>query len=152
MISEVIKFLTTDIWRFRSSDLPRSKSFLIKLLRILILSIRGLSEDKGPLRASALTFFSSLSVVPVLATLFGVAKGFGFEKALERQLLEKLEGQEEVVSWIIKFSRTALESTRGGLIAGVGVMFLFWTIIKVLGNIEDSFNDIWGVKKRKAFC
>ena len=147
MISEAIKFATTDIWRIRSRDLPRPRWFLIRLLRILILSVRGLLEDRGTLRASALTFWSSLSVVPVVAMLFGIAKGFGFERNLERQLLERLEGQEEVVSWIIKFAHAALETTRGGVIAGVGILFLFWTIIKVLGNIENSFNDIWGVKK-----
>ncbi|UCF56711.1 MAG: YihY family inner membrane protein [Deltaproteobacteria bacterium] len=152
MISEVIKFLTTDIWRIRSRDLPRSRWFLIRLLRILILSIRGLIEDRGPLRASALTFWSSLSVVPVVAMLFGIAKGFGFERNLERQLLEKLEGQEEVVSWIIKFAHTTLETARGGVIAGLGILFLFWTIIKVLGNIEHSFNDIWGVKKGRPIA
>jgi membrane protein len=151
MISDLIKFVTIDIWRFRSRDLPKRKSFLIKLLRIVILSIRGLIEDRGSLRASALTFWSALSVVPVVAMLFGIAKGFGFEKTLERQLIEKLEGQEEVLSWIIKFAHSALETTRGGVIAGLGMVILFWAIIKVLGNIEDSFNDIWGVKKGRPF-
>ena len=149
MISELIKFVTIDIWRIRSRDLPRSRWFLIRLLRIIILSIRGLIEDKGPLRASALTFWSSLSVVPVAAMLFGIAKGFGFESALKRQLIEKLEGQEEVVTWIIKFANTMLETVKGGVMAGVGILILFWTIIKVLSNIEDSFNDIWGVKKSR---
>ena len=147
MLSEVIKFVTTDIWRIRSKDLPRPRWFLIRLLRILILSIRGLFEDKGSLRASALTFWSTLSVVPVVAMLFGIAKGFGFQKNLETQLLEKLEGQEEVVSWIIKFAHNTLETTKGGVIAGIGILVLFWTIIKVLGNIENAFNDIWGVKQ-----
>ena len=151
MISDLIKFVTIDIWRFRARDLPKRKSFLIKLLRIFVLSIRGLIEDRGSLRASALTFWSALSVVPVVAMLFGIAKGFGFERTLERQLIEKLEGQEEVVSWIIKFAHSALETTRGGLIAGLGILILFWAIIKVLGNIEDSFNDIWGVKKGRPF-
>ena len=151
MISEVIKFLTIDLWRIRSGDVPRSRWFLVRLLRICVLSIRGLIEDKGPLRASALTFWSLLSVVPVAAMLFGIAKGFGFERTLEGQLMEKLEGQEEVVTWIIKFAQTTLENTRGGLIAGVGILFLFGTIIKVLSNIEQSFNDIWGIKKGRPF-
>jgi len=151
MISELIKFLTIDLWRIRSRDVPRSRWFLVRLLRICVLSIRGLIEDKGPLRASALTFWSLLSVVPVAAMLFGIAKGFGFERALKSQLITKLEGQEEVVSWIIKFAETTLETTRGGVIAGLGMLFLFWTIIKVLSNIEQSFNDIWGIKKARPF-
>ncbi|MGD9033886.1 MAG: YihY/virulence factor BrkB family protein, partial [Desulfobacteraceae bacterium] len=151
MVSEVIKFLTIDLWRIRSGDVPRSRWFLVRLLRICVLSIRGLIEDKGPLRASALTFWSLLSVVPVAAMLFGIAKGFGFERTLKNQLIQKLEGQEEVITWIIKFAESALETTRGGVIAGVGILFLFWTIIKVLSNIEQSFNDIWGIKKARPF-
>ena len=77
---------------------------------------------------------------------FAVAKGFGFEKILATQLVEKLEGHEEVAERIIGFAQSLLENTKGGAIAGVGIVVLFWTIIKVLGNIEASFNDIWGVK------
>ena len=147
MISDIIKYITTDIWRIRSRELPRSRFFLITILRIIILSVRGIIEDKGTLRASALTFWSALSVVPVVAMVFGIAKGFGFEKTLERQVLEKLQGQEEVADFILKAAQSALETTSGGLIAGLGVLLLFWTIIKVLGNIENAFNSIWGVKK-----
>jgi len=116
-----------------------------------MLALRGFDEDKCQLRASALTFYSLLSVVPVAAMAFGIAKGFGFEKLLQRLLLERLQGQEEVVTQIIAFSNSFLENTRGGLIAGIGVVVLFWTVIGVLGNIEESFNDIWGVKKARTF-
>ena len=147
MISDIIKFVTTDIWRIRSRELPRSRFFLLTILRILILSVRGIIENKGTLRASALTFWTALAVVPFFAILFGIAKGFGLDKNLENQLLEIMPGQEEVASWIIQFAHSALETTRGGVIAGVGVLAFFWTIIKVFGNIEASFNGIWGVKK-----
>ena len=147
MISDIIKYVTIDIWRIRSRELPRSRFFLLTILRILILSIRGIVEDKGTLRASALTFWSALSVVPVVAMIFGIAKGFGFEKTLESQVLEKLQGQEEVADFILKAAQSALNTTSGGLIAGLGVLLLFWTIMKVLGNIENAFNNIWGVKK-----
>ena len=83
--------------------------------------------------------------------LFGIAKGFGFEKILEKQLLEKLDSQGEVVVRIIDYARTLLENTKGGMIAGIGIALLFWAIIKVLGNIEKSFNDIWGIKKGRPF-
>jgi membrane protein len=89
--------------------------------------------------------------VPIFAMIFGVAKGFGFEKILEKQLLEKLEGQGEVVIRVIDYANALLENTKGGMMAGIGLVVLFWAIIKVLGNIEKSFNDIWGVKKGRPF-
>jgi membrane protein len=112
-ITRIINFLQTDVWRIRANKLPRVKSFWLKQLRIILLAVRGFDEDKCQLRASALTFFSLLSVVPVVAMAFGIAKGFGLEQILEKQLYEKMPGQEEVVRWIIEFSQTFLESTKG---------------------------------------
>jgi membrane protein len=150
MIPKIISFITTDIWRIRLKSLSRWKSFFIKQLRIILLALRGFDEDRCQLRASALTFFSLLSIVPVVAMAFGIAKGFGFEMLLEKQLLERLPGQEEVITQIIQFSRNLLDNTKGGIVAGIGVLLLFWTVIKVLGNIERSFNDIWGIKKARS--
>ncbi len=84
-LSETIQFLKTDIWRIRSSKLTGQKSFWIRQLRIILLAIRGFGEDKCQLRASALTYYSLMSVVPVAAMAFGIAKGFGFEKLLEEK-------------------------------------------------------------------
>ncbi|MFA4992256.1 MAG: YhjD/YihY/BrkB family envelope integrity protein [Candidatus Omnitrophota bacterium] len=150
MISKVLSFLKRDVWRIRSSKLSRRKSFLINQLRIVLLAVRNFDQDKCNLRASALTYYSLLSVVPVLAVAFGIAKGFGLEKLLEKLIVERLPGQEEIVTNMINFSHALLENTKGGLVAGIGVAVLLWTVIKVLGNIEKSFNDIWGIKKMRS--
>ena len=150
MLSKVVNFLKTDIWRIRLKTYPRSKSFFLRQLRIILLAVRGFDEDKCAFRASALTFYSLLSVVPVIAMMFGVAKGFGLEKRVQTEILKRLQGQEEVAKSIFKFANSLLENASGGFIAGIGVAFLFWTIIKLLGNIEHSFNDIWGVKTSRS--
>ena len=150
MLSRVINFLKTDIWRIRLKNYPRSKSFFLRQLRIIVLAIRGFDEDKCKFRASALTFYSLLSVVPVIAMMFGIAKGFGLEKRVETELMQKMQGQEEVAERILNFANSLLENASGGFIAGVGVAFLFWTIIKLLSNIENSFNNIWGVKTPRS--
>ena len=106
-ISRAIKFVTVDIWLIRLEDLPFGKSSLIKQLRIFILTVRGFDEDKCFTRASSLTFYTLLSIVPVMAMLFGVAKGFGFEKVLKNELSElvvKLPGQEEVLNKAIQYA------------------------------------------------
>ncbi|MBU3911539.1 MAG: YihY/virulence factor BrkB family protein [Candidatus Omnitrophica bacterium] len=151
MISRIMHFITVEIWRIQLHKLSRSRSFLIKHFRIALLVIRGFNEDKCQLRASALTFYSLLSIVPVAAMAFGIAKGFGLEKLLEHQLIDKFPGQTEVMGQIINFSKSLLENTKGGMIAGIGVAILFWAVINVLSNIEKSFNDIWGVKKARNF-
>jgi membrane protein len=144
------QFLKSDIWRIQARKLSRRRLSYINPLRILLLAIRRFFEDKCELRASALTFYSLLSIVPVVAMAFGVAKGFGLEKILEAQLLAKLEGQPEIADRLLGFSRSLLENTKGGAIAGVGVAVLFWSVIKVLGNIESALNDIWGIPRART--
>jgi len=144
-VSDTVQFLNADIWRLQAHKLPRRRSFWITQLRIVLLAVRRFNLDRCELRASALTFYSLLSIVPVVALAFAVAKGFGVEKVLADQLMEKMQGQEEVAQRIIGFAQSLLETTKGGAIAGVGIVLLFWTVIKVLGNVEKSFNDIWGV-------
>ncbi len=152
MIARLKKFIQEDIWRIRAKDLPRPRALGLRSLRILLAAFNAFQEHRCQLRASALTFFSLLSIVPVVAMAFGIAKGFEFEKILQEKILERFEGQEEVLLEVFGFANSLLENTKGGLIAGVGVILLFWTIIKVLGNIENSFNDIWSVKQDRTLA
>ena len=85
MRAKIERFVTTDIWRVRSEELPKKKLYWFKPLRVFVLSLRHFHEDKCGMRASALTFYSLMSLVPVLAMAFGISKGFGLEKALERR-------------------------------------------------------------------
>ncbi|MDK2979254.1 MAG: rane protein [Bacteroidales bacterium] len=150
-LKKIIDFIRVDIWRISLKNMPKYQLFLIKQLRVLLLAFRGYKEDKLGLRASALTYFSMMSVVPVVAMGFGIAKGFGFEKYLENQLAQNFSGQQEVLDWIIKFAHNFLENTQGGLIAGIGIAILIWTVMKVLGNIESSFNAIWQIRTPRVW-
>ena len=142
-IQQFKTFVKRDIWRIREEEYPPGKRILYRSLKILLLTLQGFTQDRIQLRASALTFYSLLSIVPVLALGFGIAKGFGFDKDLEGFLFEKLEGQEQVATQVVEFSRALLENVKGGLMAGIGVLVLFYTVIKILSHIESAFNDIW---------
>ena len=144
----VIHFFTKQIWALDKDELSKPKGLLLKPLRVVIFTIRGYVRDNCALRASALTFYSLLSIVPVVAMAFGIAKGFGLEQRLEQQLYLRFAGQEEVLTRVIDFSRSLLENTKGGLIAGIGVVLLFWSAVKVLSHIENTLNHIWKVSAR----
>lgn len=151
LLRTIIQFIKVDVWRISMSKLPRHQHLLIIPTRILLIAFRGFREDMVMLRASALTFYSMLSVVPVVAMGFGIAKGFGFEKMLEKQLMEKFSERQEVFEWIITFAHRFLDNTKGGVIAGIGIVILLWTVMKVFGNIESSFNAIWHVHKARVW-
>ena len=132
----------------RRNDRSRMQWLMIRLARTVVLAVQGFNKHHGTLRASALTFFTLLSLVPVAAMTFGIAKGFGFERRLQQELLENFSAQQEVVQQVIGFAQNMLNNTKGGMIAGIGVVVLIWSAVKVLGNIEGSFNHIWGVRSR----
>ncbi|QSE99161.1 YihY/virulence factor BrkB family protein [Fulvivirga lutea] len=148
-IQRLINFFKKDIWEVDFKSISSSKRFLYKTIKVTILAAKGVQEDKIALRASALTYFSLLSFVPLLAIAFALAKGFGLDKVLEDQLLENFEGQEQVFQQSLNFAHNLLDSTSGGLVAGFGVVFLFYSVMKLLSNIEESFNDIWYVHQAR---
>jgi membrane protein len=147
MIVKLLNFLKEDIWLTHAHELSSFKAFLIKYVKIFLLAGHGFTEDHCSLRASALTLFTLLSIVPVLAMLFGIAKGFGFQNLLQERLLEQIPQQEEMMLQLVEFAEKLLANTQGGVVAGIGVAVLFFTVIKVISNIEESFNHIWKISK-----
>jgi membrane protein len=153
MISRILIFFKTGIWEIRLKDLSPIQAFLIKYLRVILLASQGFIRDNCQKTASVLTYFSLLNLVPVVAVAFAIAKGFGLEKLIEKQILQiadKANWQADITTQIISFSNKLLEQAKGGLIAGIGVILLFWTVISILGKIEDSLNEIWEVKKSRT--
>jgi membrane protein len=153
MISRITNFFKTGIWEIRLKDLSPLETFFIKYLRIILLASRGFIRDDCQKTASVLTYYSLLNIVPVVAVAFAIAKGFGLEKLIEKQILQmadKANWQADVTNQIISFSHKLLEQAKGGLIAGIGVVLLFWTVISILGKIEESLNDIWEVGKSRT--
>lgn len=149
-LDAIRSFLKQGIWEVSLKDLPWMKRFFIASLRILSITLRKYDADDCALRSSALTFFTLMSIVPIAAVAFAIAKGFGFRKILEQRLMEDLADHQEVVVYVIEFSRRLLDSTKGGLLAGAGIIVLLWSVIKVLENIEHSFNNIWGVTRHRS--
>ncbi|MGD9975227.1 MAG: YhjD/YihY/BrkB family envelope integrity protein [Desulfatirhabdiaceae bacterium] len=143
-------FHTGTCFQNREDESPLLARF-DKPFRVLLLAARGFKDDNCALHASALTFYSLLSIVPLLAMAFGIAKGFGFEKLLEKRLMEEFQGQQEVLTWMITFANAMLDNTQAGLVAGIGVIVLFWSVIKVLGHIEYSFNTIWHIRETRSY-
>jgi membrane protein len=147
---KVLQFLLKDLWSVKLEEYPPKTKFIFKYLRIIVLSLRGSIENKVTIRASALTYYTLMSIVPILAMGFGIAKGFGAEKYLQQQIMNSLKGQEEIADKLISFSNSMLEKTGGGLIAGIGVVLLFYSVAKVLSSIETAFNDIWKIDKSRT--
>jgi len=146
-----IRYITEDIWIIPLGDLPPHRSFVVREIRILVLAFKGFREDKIQLRASALTFYSLLSIVPVMAIAFGIARGFGFDKRLESEIMNSFQGQQEVMNYVLKIARDFLQNTSGVFFGIIGLVILLWSVMQVLDHIEKSFNHIWQIKNSRPW-
>ncbi|NPA44825.1 MAG: YihY/virulence factor BrkB family protein [Chlorobi bacterium] len=149
-IQKLRDFINNELWSVDIDKAPKPKKILVNFLRLFFLGLQSFKEDKLNVRASALTYFSLLSIVPVLALAFGIAKGFGLDDMLEREIAKSMSGQREVLNYILTFTKSMLGTARGGLIAGLGFVLLIWSVINLLSNIESSFNTVWDVKKSRT--
>jgi membrane protein len=140
-------FVSENLWQVRLGKVDKNKGILIKQLRIFTLAIKGFNEDKCLTKATALTFYTLFSIVPILALAFAIAKGFGLEKTLQSQILNSYGEYQGILSKAFVYADSLLQTAKGGIIAGFGVVLLLWSIMNLFISIEDSFNQIWEIKK-----
>jgi membrane protein len=152
ILQRLIQFFEKDIWKISIKDKHPVFSFLVRQGRIFFIAVRGFNKDKIQLRASALSFYTLLSIVPLLAMIFGISQGFGLEEYLKKILTDRFQEQQEMLNVLLGFVDRYLNRISGGFITGIGLVILFWSVMKVLGNIESSFNNIWQVKKSRMIA
>ncbi len=149
-ISRLINFLTNDIWRLDSQDVSGKRNIFYNGLKAIIMTIRNSMELQLNVRAASLTYRTLLSLVPGLAVLFAVARGFGLQNMIRGQMSTYFPGQEEVLLQVIDFIDNSLEHAQGGVFAGVGVIVLLYTVFILFSDIENNFNTIWQLSKGRT--
>lgn len=145
-ISNLFTYFTDTIFRRRESAYGnRFVRWAVRQYKLLFYTARGLIDHETIVRSAALTFYTLVSIVPILALVFAVVKGFGLMEGLIRNLYTLLPQNQEVLDYAVDFAHKALANTQGGVIAAVSIVTLFWAVIRVFGSVEDAFNNIWEV-------
>lgn len=147
----VIHFVTYDIWRITENEVSGLKELYINIIKTLILAFRGFMEEKLQTKASALTYSTLLSIVPMLAVLLGIAKGFGLQATVREELYDYFPGHVMELSKAFEFVERYLAQAQGGVILGVGLIFLLYTVVNLISAIEDTFNEIWQIQKSRPW-
>lgn len=131
---------------------PRAMIWLLaRPAKLLLYMLQGLSTHATMVRSAALTYYTLVSIVPVVALVFAVVKGFGLADGLVQNLYSVFPQIPEVVDYLVEFSQKALARTQGGLVALFSLLALFWSVWSVFGSIEDAFNNIWEVKNTRSW-
>lgn len=137
------------IWSIRERDLPPRKRLILRFYKIFHIAAHSPFNSRILSHASALSFTLLLSLIPMLAMIFSIAKGFGIQEKIEPLLLEKALGGEigaDLIPKIIEY----VDNTNVAALGSIGLLFIVYILAALLGQIEDSFNRIWSVKKSRT--
>ncbi|MCH5329733.1 MAG: YihY family inner membrane protein [Alistipes sp.] len=148
MIRRLITFFTDTLFRkrFKYEWMNRAA----RQYRLFFYTARGLQEHGTVIRCAALTFYTLISIVPILAVVFAVVKGFGLLDTIIDTLYGLFPQTPDIVDYMVEFADKALANTHSGVVAAVGVVMLFWAVIRVFGSIESAFNNIWEVTSSRS--
>lgn len=150
MLKKLVRYLKVGIWQVQDSSLSPVKRLCLDVLKKLILTIRFFTARKVMNVASALTYSTLLAIVPIMAVVFAIARGFGYNKYIEVWFRETFESQPQAAEAIIGFVNSYLTHTKSGVILGIGLVFMLYTVLMLISNIEGAFNSIWQVKKPRS--
>ncbi len=149
-IQKIIHFFQVDLFRTDTHALSPVKRICYEVLKIVYLAIRFFTTKRVLTQASALTYSTILAIVPIMAVVFAIARGFGYSKYIEVWFREALSTQSQVAEVIIGFVNSYLVHTQSGVFLGVGLVFMLYTVLMLVSNIEMTFNEIWQVKKQRS--
>ena len=149
-MSNLMHFLKVDIWRVQRDEVSAVRFFFYKLLKMLLLTVEWFLDKKMFVAAASLTYSTLLAIVPIIAVVFAIARGFGYNIYIEQWFRDTLSSQPQAAETIISFVNSYLVHTKSGVFLGVGLLFMLWTVIMLIDNIEQVFNDIWQVNKPRS--
>ena len=131
--------------------MPNLKKRIKTVADIFIISSRRYVSAQHAQRAVLLTYYTMFSIVPVAALLFGIAKGFALEQSLQDVINSRAQHNKEMLKYIYELAERTLAEASGGIIAGIGVVALLWTVIWLITNIERAFNAVWDLPSGRSW-
>lgn len=123
---------------------------LARPAKLVLYLIRGLMQHGTMVRSAALTYYTLVSIVPVVALVFAIVKGFGLADGLVQNLYSIFPQIPDIVDYVVEFAQKTLARTQGGWVAAFSLAALFWSVVSVFSSIEDAFNNIWEVSSNRS--
>lgn len=139
------RYVSVGVWR------DQRRTWKVNTVKTINLSVRSFLSSDLQSQACALTYSTLLAIVPALALLFAIGRGFGFQDLLKQQLYSYFPSQRSALDAAFNFVDSYLAQASEGIFVGVGIVFLLWTMISLLSNVETSFNSIWRVRQGRTF-
>ena len=128
------------------------KRWLYRFLQTIILVARGFKDQVLVVRANSLSFALLFAFIPMLALIYAIARGFGFEETVQHTISSSFLAEANVAPVLLEWIERYLETAREGLFLGIGLIVLIWAVYAFFNMLENSFNSIWNVKQSRSFA
>ena len=112
-LSEFLTYFTDTIFRRDVNEWRNPVvRWLVQQYRLLFYTARGLLEHGTIVRSAALTFYTLMSLVPIVAVVFAIVKGFGLAEGLTENLYALFPQNPEIIDYLVGFAENALARTQ----------------------------------------
>lgn len=144
-ITKMYDYFMVGVWSDTRTSLK------VNIVKTLSITFRSFLNTDLQSQACAMTYRTMLAIVPALALLFAIGRGFGLQNFLQDELYQIFPGQKEAIRHTLAFVDSYLDQASEGVFVGIGILFLLYTIINLMSNVEDSFNLIWNIREGRSF-
>ena len=143
------EFFRNDIWTLELEELSKAKARFIKYMKVMMITIKTFSSEKIGFQAVALSFFSTMSVVPFVAIVFAVTGGLGLADKLREFLYEYFNNSQQVIDTILGFAQNIINTAQSSAMGLVSALLFVWIVIWMMMSVEKVFNNVWRVQKSR---
>lgn len=143
------RFFRDDIWTLEMENLSRARARFIKYMKVMMITIKTFSSEKIGFQAVALSFFSTMSVIPFVAIVFAITGGFGLADKLKEFLYDYFNNSQQTIDMVLSFAQNIIDTAQSGAVGLVSALLFFWIVVWMMMNVEKVFNNVWRVQKSR---
>lgn len=148
-IHKLKNFFKDDIWKIDHEELSRARARFIKYTKVMIITIKTFATERIGFQAVALSFFSTMSVVPFIAIMFAITGGLGLADKLKELLYSYFENSQQTIDLILGFSNNIINEAQSSAVGLVSSLLFAFIVISMMLNVEKVFNNVWQVRKAR---
>ena len=143
------RFFRDDIWTLEMENISKARARFIKYMKVMMITIKTFSSEKIGFQAVALSFFSTMSVIPFVAIVFAITGGFGLADKLKEFLYDYFNNSQQTIDMVLGFAQNIIDTAQSGAVGLVSALLFFWIVIWMMMNVEKVFNNVWRVQKSR---
>ncbi|MBO7544121.1 MAG: YihY/virulence factor BrkB family protein [Bacteroidales bacterium] len=150
VVLKVSKFISYDIWNLDASDLTRWKARLVRDIKTCVTMFKTFAAQKIGFQATALSYQSTMSIVPLLAIGLYLTDNLGISDKLEAFLIANINDQ-DLIDILMNAANTILDTAHSGLFGFLSMLTFVWIVIWMMICVRRVFNNVWNVEKESNF-